>query len=49
MNLRQARTPALHLRHRWQTIEAIGHVVTQRCQMCARTRVRVRSGPLPVR
>ncbi|MEO3812199.1 hypothetical protein ABGB17_24650 [Sphaerisporangium sp. B11E5] len=32
----------VHLRHRWETIEAIGRVVTQRCEVCGKTRVRVR-------
>ncbi|MCP2349954.1 hypothetical protein HD595_006076 [Nonomuraea roseoviolacea subsp. carminata] len=31
-----------HLRHRWVTVEAIGRVITQRCQVCWKTRVRVR-------
>ncbi|GAA1502839.1 hypothetical protein GCM10009677_38200 [Sphaerisporangium rubeum] len=32
----------MHLRHRWKTIEAIGRVVTQRCEVCGKIRVRVR-------
>ncbi|MFC4584980.1 hypothetical protein [Sphaerisporangium corydalis] len=32
----------VHLRHRWRPVERIGHVVTQRCATCDRTRVRVR-------
>jgi hypothetical protein len=31
----------VHLRHRWVTIETIGRVVTQRCEVCLKTRVRV--------
>ncbi|GGK72491.1 hypothetical protein Sme01_08090 [Sphaerisporangium melleum] len=37
----------LHLRHRWETIETIGRVVTQRCAVCGRTRVRVLRSPSP--
>ncbi|MGW4426617.1 hypothetical protein [Streptosporangium sp. NPDC004631] len=29
------------LRHRWEVIEAIGLVTTQRCTRCGKTRVRV--------
>ncbi|WP_158558196.1 hypothetical protein [Spongiactinospora gelatinilytica] len=32
----------LHLRHRWQAIETIGRVLTQRCVKCGKTRVRIR-------
>jgi hypothetical protein len=32
----------VHLRHRWHTIEAIGRIVTQRCEVCFKTRTRVR-------
>ncbi|WP_329083930.1 MULTISPECIES: hypothetical protein [unclassified Streptosporangium] len=31
----------MHLRHKWEIIETIGRVVTQRCSVCGRTRVRV--------
>ncbi len=31
-----------HLRHRWVTIEEIGRVMTQRCELCGKTRVRIR-------
>ncbi|MEU4405252.1 hypothetical protein AB0F88_12040 [Streptosporangium sp. NPDC023963] len=31
----------MHLRHKWEIIETIGRVVTQRCSICGRTRVRV--------
>lgn len=31
----------MHLRHRWQTIEQIGRIATQRCRICQRTRTRV--------
>jgi hypothetical protein len=34
-------SPSFHLRHRWVTFEAIGRVVTQRCAVCSKTRVRV--------
>ncbi|RCG20980.1 hypothetical protein DQ384_36905 [Sphaerisporangium album] len=43
MNSGQAQVGVLHLRHRWRVVEAIGHVVTQRCEDCYRTRVRVHS------
>ncbi|MEV7970614.1 hypothetical protein AB0O34_32185 [Sphaerisporangium sp. NPDC088356] len=36
-------TSGVHLRHRWTSVETIGHVVTQRCRTCDRTRVRVSS------
>ncbi len=36
---------AVHIRHRWETIEAIGQVVTQRCEVCGKTRVRVGRRP----
>lgn len=29
------------LRHRWEVIEAIGLVTTQRCIRCFRTRIRI--------
>ncbi|MGS2643888.1 hypothetical protein [Streptosporangium sp. LJ11] len=35
----------MHLRHRWEIIETIGRVVTQRCSICGRTRVRVTPAP----
>ncbi|GGK89025.1 hypothetical protein Sme01_02320 [Sphaerisporangium melleum] len=35
-------TSRVHLRHQWLTVETIGHVVTQRCATCRRTRVRIR-------
>ncbi|GII76460.1 hypothetical protein Sru01_14420 [Sphaerisporangium rufum] len=35
----------MHLRHRWETIETIGYVITQRCAVCGRTRTRVRDHP----
>ncbi|MER5646729.1 hypothetical protein [Streptosporangium sp. NPDC002524] len=31
----------MHLRHKWEIVETIGRVVTQRCSVCGRTRVRV--------
>lgn len=31
-----------HLRHRWIPVEQIGHVVTERCRTCGRTRTRIR-------
>ncbi|GAA4189734.1 hypothetical protein GCM10022252_26930 [Streptosporangium oxazolinicum] len=31
----------MHLRHKWEIIETIGRVVTQRCSVCGKTRVRV--------
>ncbi|MET8146265.1 hypothetical protein ABZU32_38665 [Sphaerisporangium sp. NPDC005288] len=37
-------TSQIHLRHQWITVEAIGHVVTQRCATCRRIRVRVQGG-----
>ncbi|WP_248959594.1 hypothetical protein [Sphaerisporangium perillae] len=40
-------TTGIHPRHRWNTEEAIGHVVTERCEVCDRTRVRVRTPRLP--
>ncbi|MEU4830822.1 hypothetical protein [Streptosporangium sp. NPDC023615] len=33
----------MHLRHRWEVVETIGQVITQRCAICGRTRVRVTS------
>ncbi|MGJ6963062.1 hypothetical protein ACSDR0_14235 [Streptosporangium sp. G11] len=33
----------MHLRHKWEIIETIGRVVTQRCSICGKTRVRVAS------
>jgi hypothetical protein len=35
-------TPAIHLKHRWVTVERIGRVVTQRCTTCGAARTRVR-------
>ncbi|MBB5131033.1 hypothetical protein HNP84_000739 [Thermocatellispora tengchongensis] len=32
----------MHLRHKWETIEVIGRVITQRCVRCGKTRVRVK-------
>lgn len=31
----------IHLRHWWATVERIGRVITQRCQVCGATRTRV--------
>ncbi|WP_157594438.1 hypothetical protein [Streptosporangium amethystogenes] len=31
----------MHLRHKWEIVETIGRVITQRCSICGRTRVRV--------
>ncbi|MDP9841220.1 hypothetical protein J2853_000431 [Streptosporangium lutulentum] len=31
----------MHFRHRWEIIETIGRVITQRCAICGKTRVRV--------
>ncbi|MBB4935921.1 hypothetical protein FHR32_000226 [Streptosporangium album] len=31
----------MHIRHRWEVIESIGRVRTQRCVLCGKTRVRV--------
>jgi hypothetical protein len=31
----------MHVRHRWEVIEAFGRVVTQRCGVCGKKRVRV--------
>lgn len=31
----------MHLRHRWEIVETIGKVITQRCVTCNKTRVRV--------
>ncbi|GAA3821720.1 hypothetical protein GCM10022226_47540 [Sphaerisporangium flaviroseum] len=36
-------TTTIHMRHRWTSVESIGHVVTQRCDTCDKTRVRVRA------
>lgn len=33
------------LRHRWVTYEQIGLVVTQRCRVCWRTRIRILPAP----
>lgn len=32
-------------RHRWVVVERIGRVVTERCEVCSKTRTRVR-GPV---
>ncbi len=31
----------MHIRHKWEVIEIIGRVVTRRCKVCGKTRVRV--------
>lgn len=31
----------MHFRHSWEIVEAVGRVITQRCVVCSRTRVRI--------
>lgn len=31
----------MHLKHKWEIVEAIGRVITKRCKVCGTTRVRV--------
>ncbi|MCA2186466.1 hypothetical protein [Nonomuraea cavernae] len=37
----------MHLRHRWETVEQIGHIATQACSRCYKTRVRIRASHAP--